>query len=177
MAKALKDAERKTKDKKTAAMRKASEEHLPVECASIAKGDVLYLVPKHICPTVNLADTALWVEDKDAGVACWRVNVHARAHPLLANDRPIDVEALDGSIPVLSEEDCEVPLAERAGWTRWWLVDPLDGTKEFIAGSAEFTVNVALIEQGEVRFGVVGIPASGTTSGTDGLAPIVLNRR
>ena len=78
-------------------LRKASEEHLPVECASIAKGDVLYLVPKHICPTVNLAETALWVEDKDAGVACWRVNVHARAHPLLANDRPIDVEALDGS--------------------------------------------------------------------------------
>jgi len=71
------------------------------------------------------------------------------------------LQALDGSIPVLSEEDCAVPLAERAGWTRWWLVDPLDGTKEFIAGSEEFTVNVALIEQGEVRFGVVGIPASG----------------
>ena len=44
-------------------LRKASEEHLPVECDSIAKGDVLYLVPKHICPTVNLAETALWVED------------------------------------------------------------------------------------------------------------------
>jgi len=71
------------------------------------------------------------------------------------------LQALDGSIPVLSEEDCAVPLAERAGWTRWWLVDPLDGTKEFIAGSEEFTVNVALIEQGDVRFGVVGIPASG----------------
>lgn len=40
-------------------LRKASEEHLPVECDTIAKGDVLYLVPKHICPTVNLADTAL----------------------------------------------------------------------------------------------------------------------
>jgi 3'(2'), 5'-bisphosphate nucleotidase len=36
----------------------------------------------------------------------------------------------------------------RAGWQRWWLVDPLDGTKEFIAGSEEFTVNIALIEQG-----------------------------
>ena len=81
-------------------LRKASEEHLPVECASIAKGDVLYLVPKHICPTVNLAETALWVEDDgDDGVAqgveCRRVNVHARAHPLLANDRPIDVRRLD----------------------------------------------------------------------------------
>ena len=80
------------------ALRKASEEHLPVECASIAKGDVLYLVPKHICPTVNLAETALWVEvSREDNVACHRVNVHARAHPLLANDRPIDVKALDGS--------------------------------------------------------------------------------
>ena len=79
-------------------LRKASEEHLPVECASIAKGDVLYLVPKHICPTVNLAETALWVEvSREDNVACHRVNVHARAHPLLANDRPIDVKALDGS--------------------------------------------------------------------------------
>ena len=84
------------------ALRKASEEHLPVECASIAKGDVLYLVPKHICPTVNLADTALWVEDDGdngvhRGVECHRVNVHARAHPLLASDRPIDVKGLDSS--------------------------------------------------------------------------------
>ncbi len=68
---------------------------------------------------------------------------------------------LDATIPVLSEEDCAVALAERASWTRWWLVDPLDGTQEFIAGSPEFTVNVALIEQGRVVFGVVGVPATG----------------
>lgn len=79
------------------------------------------------------------------------------AHRVLADG----LRALDGAIPVLSEEDCELSLAERASWTRWWLVDPLDGTKEFIAGSEEFTVNVALIEEGKVRFGVVGIPASG----------------
>ncbi|TBU89286.1 3'(2'),5'-bisphosphate nucleotidase CysQ [Stutzerimonas kirkiae] len=80
------------------------------------------------------------------------------AHALL----DAGLRALDGDIPVLSEEDCEHPLAERAGWTRWWLVDPLDGTKEFIGGSDEFTVNVALIENGRVLFGVVGIPARGT---------------
>ncbi|MCP3431428.1 3'(2'),5'-bisphosphate nucleotidase CysQ [Stutzerimonas stutzeri] len=101
----------------------------------------------------------------------WRseleVQAKADASPVTAADMAAHhvlldgLQALDGSIPVLSEEDCAVPLAERAGWTRWWLVDPLDGTKEFIAGSEEFTVNVALIEQGEVRFGVVGIPASG----------------
>lgn len=64
-------------------------------------------------------------------------------------------------IPVLSEEACDIALAERAGWQRWWLVDPLDGTREFIAGSEQYTVNVALIEQGRVLYGVVGVPAAG----------------
>lgn len=64
-------------------------------------------------------------------------------------------------IPLLSEEACTIPLAERQQWRRWWLIDPLDGTKEFIAGSEEYTVNVALIERGEPVFGVVGVPASG----------------
>lgn len=79
------------------------------------------------------------------------------AHRILADG----LRALAADIPVLSEEDCGIALAERSGWQRWWLVDPLDGTKEFIAGSEEFTVNVALIEHGRVVFGVVGIPASG----------------
>ena len=57
--------------------------------------------------------------------------------------------ALAPQIPVLSEEDCNIPLAERQRWSRWWLVDPLDGTKEFIAGSEEFTVNIALVENGD----------------------------
>lgn len=64
-------------------------------------------------------------------------------------------------IPVLSEEDCDVPLGVRQGWRQWWLVDPLDGTKEFIAGSDEFTVNIALIEDGKVVFGIVTMPVSG----------------
>lgn len=64
-------------------------------------------------------------------------------------------------IPVLSEEACDIPLAERQRWQRWWLVDPLDGTKEFVAGSEEYTVNVALIEHGLPVFGVVGVPANG----------------
>lgn len=78
------------------------------------------------------------------------------AHQVLA----AGLVALDASIPVLSEEDCEIPLSEREQWTHWWLVDPLDGTKEFISGSAEYTVNVALIEHGKVVFGVVGVPVT-----------------
>jgi len=67
--------------------------------------------------------------------------------------------ALTPDIPILSEEGAEVPYGERRHWDRFWLVDPLDGTKEFIAGTDEFTVNIALIEHGQVRFGAVGVPA------------------
>jgi 3'(2'), 5'-bisphosphate nucleotidase len=70
------------------------------------------------------------------------------------------LKALDPSIKILSEEDANIPLSERASWQRWWLVDPLDGTKEFIGGSEEFTVNVALIENGQVVFGVVTMPTN-----------------
>ncbi|WP_110948716.1 3'(2'),5'-bisphosphate nucleotidase CysQ [Pseudomonas bohemica] len=78
------------------------------------------------------------------------------AHELLV----AGLKALDPSIHILSEEDANIPLSERSQWQRWWLVDPLDGTKEFIAGSDEFTVNVALIENGRVVFGVVSMPTN-----------------
>jgi 3'(2'), 5'-bisphosphate nucleotidase len=78
------------------------------------------------------------------------------AHELLV----AGLKALDPGIHILSEEDANIPLSERRQWQRWWLVDPLDGTKEFIAGSEEFTVNVALIENGRVVFGVVSMPTN-----------------
>lgn len=78
------------------------------------------------------------------------------AHQLLAEG----LLALAPDIHVLSEEDADIAISERATWERWWLVDPLDGTKEFISGSEEFTVNVALIERGRVVFGVVSMPTN-----------------
>lgn len=85
------------------------------------------------------------------------------AADLAANQHIVDgLRRLTPDIPILSEEAADVPFAERQHWTRFWLVDPLDGTREFIAGSDEFTVNIALIEQGQVRFGVVGVPARDT---------------
>jgi 3'(2'), 5'-bisphosphate nucleotidase len=78
------------------------------------------------------------------------------AHELLV----AGLKELDPSIHILSEEDADIPVTERGQWQRWWLVDPLDGTKEFISGSEEFTVNVALIENGRVVFGVVSMPTN-----------------
>lgn len=61
--------------------------------------------------------------------------------------------------PVLSEESKEIPFEERQHWIRFWLVDPLDGTKEFLKRNGEFTVNIALMENGRPILGVVYAPA------------------
>ena len=66
-------------------------------------------------------------------------------------------------IPVLSEESDPGEIAERRSWDRFWLVDPLDGTKEFIKGTGQFTVNIALIEGTEPTLGVVHVPAQNLT--------------
>lgn len=66
-------------------------------------------------------------------------------------------------IPVLSEESGRAPWATRRGWSRLWVVDPLDGTKEFIGRNGEFTVNIALVQDGRVILGVVHAPALGRT--------------
>ncbi len=65
--------------------------------------------------------------------------------------------------PVLSEESEIPPYDERALWHRYWIVDPLDGTKEFIRRNGEFTVNIALIEEGVPVLGVVFVPVSGVS--------------
>ncbi|MBL4705948.1 MAG: 3'(2'),5'-bisphosphate nucleotidase CysQ, partial [Flavobacteriales bacterium] len=61
-------------------------------------------------------------------------------------------------IPVLSEEGRAIPYEERKNWSRLWIVDPLDGTKEFIKRNGEFTVNIALIENGVPILGVIYVP-------------------
>jgi 3'(2'), 5'-bisphosphate nucleotidase len=70
------------------------------------------------------------------------------------------LQALTPDIPVLSEENAEaIAPGERLAWSRYWLVDPLDGTKEFLAQNGEFTVNIALIDHHEPVLGVVAVPA------------------
>jgi 3'(2'), 5'-bisphosphate nucleotidase len=64
--------------------------------------------------------------------------------------------------PILSEESSAIPYTERQCWTTYWLVDPLDGTKEFIKRNGEFTVNIALIQQHAPVLGVVHVPVQKT---------------
>ncbi len=64
-------------------------------------------------------------------------------------------------LPVLSEEGRDIPYDERKGWDHFWMVDPLDGTKEFIKGNGEFTVNISLVHKDRSVLGVVYVPVSG----------------
>jgi 3'(2'), 5'-bisphosphate nucleotidase len=69
--------------------------------------------------------------------------------------------ALTPDLPVLSEESAAIDVATRRAWQRYWLVDPLDGTREFVKRNGEFTVNIALIDGGRPRLGVVYAPDRG----------------
>ncbi|MEW6764265.1 MAG: 3'(2'),5'-bisphosphate nucleotidase CysQ [Pseudomonadota bacterium] len=68
-------------------------------------------------------------------------------------------------LPVLSEEGADIPYTTRSQWPRYWLVDPLDGTREFIKRNGEFTVNIALVEGHDVVLGMVHAPALGMSYG------------
>lgn len=68
------------------------------------------------------------------------------------------LEKLTPDIPVLSEEAADISWEVRKGWKRHWLVDPLDGTREFVKRNDDFTVNIALVEDGEPVLGVVHVP-------------------
>ncbi len=78
----------------------------------------------------------------------------------LASHRTIEagLGALTPEIPLFSEESELPPFEDRRSWSRYWLVDPLDGTKEFVNRNGEFTVNIALIDNQQPVLGIVGVP-------------------
>lgn len=71
------------------------------------------------------------------------------------------LKALTPDIPILSEESAQAPWVERREWRELWVVDPLDGTREFIKRNGEFTVNIALVVDNEPVLGLVSAPAQG----------------
>ena len=95
------------------------------------------------------------------------VQTKADASPLTAADLAAQqvimagLAALDPVLPVLSEEAKARPWSERRHWSRYWLVDPLDGTREFVKRNGEFTVNIALIDGHRSVLGVVLAPVTG----------------
>lgn len=82
--------------------------------------------------------------------------------PLTRADKKAHQIISDGlsktNLPILSEEGSQIPFSIRSGWSQFWLVDPLDGTKEFLKKNGEFTVNIALVNNRIPVFGVIAIP-------------------
>lgn len=119
------------------------------------------MIPLAIQAALQAGEAILEIYEQD-----FEVEIKSDSSPLTAADQAahnIIVHALETTpYPVLSEESATVAYDERKDWNTYWLVDPLDGTKEFIKKNGEFTVNIALIEEGVPVLGIVYVPVSHT---------------
>jgi len=117
---------------------------------------VITIAVRAAAEIVTIYETAFTVENKEDNTPLTAADM--AAHRVII----AGLRELAPDIPVLSEEASGIPFATRSRWPRYWLVDPLDGTREFIKRNGEFTVNIALIEEHAPVLGVVLIPVGGT---------------
>ncbi|HVV69799.1 MAG TPA: 3'(2'),5'-bisphosphate nucleotidase CysQ [Gammaproteobacteria bacterium] len=127
-------------------------------------------------PNLSQLQNSLILLSKTAGAAILDIYQAARQYSiqtktdntpltqadLKANDILIaGLKQLTPDIPILSEEGKQTPWAERQYWQQYWLIDPLDGTRQFIKHSGEFTVNIALVKEHQVVLGLIYVPVTG----------------
>lgn len=119
-------------------------ERLCLECVNIARdaGDAI----------LTIYDAGFKVEEKEDKSPL--TDADLASHNLILQR----LTELTPDIPILSEESAKLPFEERSSWTTYWLVDPLDGTREFVKRNGEFTVNIALIHQHKSIIGVINVP-------------------
>jgi 3'(2'), 5'-bisphosphate nucleotidase len=108
---------------------------------------------------LDVYDSEYSVETKDDRSPLTIADI--RSHEIIM-DHLSSIPNPQSPIPVLSEEGKDIPYSEREKWEDFWLVDPLDGTKEFIKRNGEFTVNIALIHSNRPIMGVIYIPVKNT---------------
>ena len=127
--------------------------------------DLEYLTPElvHIAREAGKRILAVYHQD-DLGVQTKADTTPVTNADLAANAVIVDgLNSLSIKYPLLSEESAHPPWQERKNWQRYWLIDPLDGTKEFINRNGEFSVNIALIENNYPLLGIVHIPTTDIT--------------
>jgi 3'(2'), 5'-bisphosphate nucleotidase len=111
---------------------------------------------------INAGKAIMEIYDRESSL---EVDYKADSSPLTLADKAAHqviqkaLEELYPEIPIISEEGKDIPFVNRSDWKRFWLVDPLDGTKEFIKKNKQFTVNIALIENNQPVLGVIYAPA------------------
>ena len=124
-------------------------------------------------PEALLARAVVIVEEAAAGICRiyrrgFRTSYKSDRSPLTEADlfahRTIaeGLARVEPRLPLLSEEDADIAFSERRAWESYWLVDPLDGTREFVKKRDDFTVNVALIHRQRPVLGIVHVPVAGT---------------
>jgi len=122
--------------------------------------NIPYLLQKAIAASVKAGEAILQVYHTE-----FTVENKSDDSPLtLADKRSHEIiySALSReNIPILSEEGRDIPVPERQAWQKLWIVDPLDGTKEFVKRNDEFTVNIACVEDGSPVLGVIFVPVTG----------------
>ncbi|CAM0997905.1 3'(2'),5'-bisphosphate nucleotidase CysQ [Rhodanobacter sp. Root179] len=124
-------------------------------------------MPPELARKIGVIARAAGVAILDVYHGDFAVQMKDDASPLTAADLAAQqaimagLSALDEQWPVLSEEASARPWSERQQWSRYWLVDPLDGTREFVKRNGEFTVNIALIDDRRSVLGVVLAPVTG----------------
>lgn len=126
----------------------------------MAKEDLNYLLGKAIRASLEAGREIIKIYNSSD----FSVEMKSDDSPLtladIASHNCIAENLADTDVPMLSEEGAEShAFPERKGWTTCWIVDPLDGTKEFIKRNGEFTVNIAYVENGNPVFGVIYVPA------------------
>ena len=108
---------------------------------------------------IKAGEEILIVYNKD-----FKVDYKQDASPLteadLLSNKIIINHLSETNIPIISEENKLVSFSERKGWSSCWIIDPIDGTKEFIKKNGEFTVNIALVENNSTKLGVIYVPVS-----------------
>ena len=118
-------------------------------------------IPYLIATVLKAGEAILQIYQSD-----FEVELKSDQSPLTQADQKSHetlIGALKGyDLPILSEEGKDTPYAQRKDWKRFWIVDPLDGTKEFIKRNGEFTVNIALIENNRPLLGIIFVPDKNT---------------
>lgn len=115
-----------------------------------ATGDIAHRAGEAILAIYNQTDHGVTTKSDESPLT----RADLASHRVIVDG----LHQLTPEIPALSEEGADAPFAHRRQWRRFWLVDPLDGTKEFIRRNGEFTVNIALIEDGAPILGIVYAP-------------------
>jgi len=116
---------------------------IAIRAALDAGAEILEIYDSDFEVEIKKDDSPLTEADKNANIA---INTYLKTT----------------NIPIISEENKQLDYGARKNWQRCWIVDPLDGTKEFINRNGEFTVNIALVEQGTPVMGVIYVPVSKT---------------